>query len=137
MEYVAQPVEWLATLTAVPKGLGSNPGEDRDVCKCIVPLRHGSSLNSRKSSHVVGERGRKVGRPWPRLTKRTDFRLRDRERRGMIFEREGDASAVSYWEDGREKHVFPSGAANRQINAVKRVPDDHDHHLPVERKFVK
>ncbi|GFU06665.1 hypothetical protein TNCV_4352611 [Trichonephila clavipes] len=36
----AQPVEWLATLTAVPLGLGSNPGEDMDVCKCIVPLRH-------------------------------------------------------------------------------------------------
>ncbi|GFY23288.1 hypothetical protein TNCV_3939841 [Trichonephila clavipes] len=28
-------------------GLGSNPGEDMDVCKCIVPLRQGGTLNSR------------------------------------------------------------------------------------------
>ncbi|GFW38031.1 hypothetical protein TNCV_834711 [Trichonephila clavipes] len=36
------------------EGLGSNPGEDRDVCKCIVPLRHGGTLNSRRvaSPHV-------------------------------------------------------------------------------------
>ncbi|GFT64803.1 hypothetical protein TNCV_2256511 [Trichonephila clavipes] len=25
----------------IEKGLGSNPGEDMDVCKCIVPLRCG------------------------------------------------------------------------------------------------
>ncbi|GFX59424.1 uncharacterized protein TNCV_4793601 [Trichonephila clavipes] len=31
-----------------------NPGEDMDVCKCIVPLRHGGTLNSRKSSREVG-----------------------------------------------------------------------------------
>ncbi|GFV58367.1 hypothetical protein TNCV_2556111 [Trichonephila clavipes] len=30
---------WLVTLTAVPLGLGSNPGEEgMDVCKRIVPL---------------------------------------------------------------------------------------------------
>ncbi|GFX05801.1 hypothetical protein TNCV_5089911 [Trichonephila clavipes] len=43
-----QPVEWLATLTAEPLGLGSNPGEEMDVCKCIVPSRHGGTLNSRR-----------------------------------------------------------------------------------------
>ncbi|GFU57345.1 hypothetical protein TNCV_3635301 [Trichonephila clavipes] len=38
----------LATLTSVPLSLGSNPGEDMDVCsKCIVPLWHGGTLNSR------------------------------------------------------------------------------------------
>ncbi|GFX05674.1 uncharacterized protein TNCV_3197911 [Trichonephila clavipes] len=26
--------------------LGSNPGEDMDVCKCIVLFRHGGTLNS-------------------------------------------------------------------------------------------
>ncbi|GFV96733.1 transposable element Tcb1 transposase [Trichonephila clavipes] len=26
--------------------MGSNPGEDMDVCKCIMPLRHGGTLNS-------------------------------------------------------------------------------------------
>ncbi|GFW55904.1 cullin-4A [Trichonephila clavipes] len=31
-------------------GLGSNPGEDMDVCKCIVPLRHGGTLNSRRAA---------------------------------------------------------------------------------------
>ncbi|GFV24660.1 uncharacterized protein TNCV_3339761 [Trichonephila clavipes] len=31
-------------------GLGSNPGEDMDVCKCIVPSRHGGTLNSRRAT---------------------------------------------------------------------------------------
>ncbi|GFV85779.1 cullin-4A [Trichonephila clavipes] len=30
--------------------LGSNPGEGRDVCKCIVPLRHGGTQNSRRAA---------------------------------------------------------------------------------------
>ncbi|GFX21301.1 cullin-4A [Trichonephila clavipes] len=34
----------------MPLGLGSNPGEDTDVCKCIVPLRHGDTLNSRRTA---------------------------------------------------------------------------------------
>ncbi|GFX30654.1 hypothetical protein TNCV_4861781 [Trichonephila clavipes] len=29
-------------------GLGSNPGEGMDACKCIVPLRYGGTLNSRR-----------------------------------------------------------------------------------------
>ncbi|GFW92990.1 uncharacterized protein TNCV_4209261 [Trichonephila clavipes] len=34
--------------------LGSNPGEDMDVCKCIVPSRHGGTLNScRDASSLV------------------------------------------------------------------------------------
>ncbi|GFU98883.1 DUF5641 domain-containing protein [Trichonephila clavipes] len=41
-------------------GLRSNPGEDMDVCKCIVPLRYGGTLNSRKSSREVAGRGREV-----------------------------------------------------------------------------
>ncbi|GFV62407.1 uncharacterized protein TNCV_4680191 [Trichonephila clavipes] len=41
-------IKCLATLTAVPLGLGSNPGEDMDICKCIVPVRHGGNLNSRR-----------------------------------------------------------------------------------------
>ncbi|GFX67585.1 hypothetical protein TNCV_3933271 [Trichonephila clavipes] len=27
-----------------------HPGEDMDVCKCIVPLRHGDTLNSRRAA---------------------------------------------------------------------------------------
>ncbi|GFX23893.1 hypothetical protein TNCV_2729981 [Trichonephila clavipes] len=43
-------------------GLGLNPGEDMDVCKCIVPLWHGGTLNSRRvASRVVGGSGRVVG----------------------------------------------------------------------------
>ncbi|GFW82453.1 uncharacterized protein TNCV_3819321 [Trichonephila clavipes] len=34
----------------VTEVLGSNPGEDMDVCKCIVPLRHGCTLNSRRAA---------------------------------------------------------------------------------------
>ncbi|GFW97408.1 uncharacterized protein TNCV_4990851 [Trichonephila clavipes] len=32
------------------KGLGSNPGEDMDVSKCIVPFRHEGTLNSRRAA---------------------------------------------------------------------------------------
>ncbi|GFT60404.1 uncharacterized protein TNCV_4971701 [Trichonephila clavipes] len=38
------------TRTHLKKGLGSNPGEDMDVWKCIVPLRHGVTINSRQAS---------------------------------------------------------------------------------------
>ncbi|GFW22434.1 uncharacterized protein TNCV_1431851 [Trichonephila clavipes] len=31
-------------------GFGSNPGEDMDVCKCIVSLRHGGTLNRRQAA---------------------------------------------------------------------------------------
>ncbi|GFW30599.1 hypothetical protein TNCV_455371 [Trichonephila clavipes] len=44
-------------------GPGFNPGEGMDVCKCIVPLCHGSTLKSRKSSREVGGKGREVGGP--------------------------------------------------------------------------
>ncbi|GFX12915.1 uncharacterized protein TNCV_3659111 [Trichonephila clavipes] len=51
---VAHPVQWLATLTAMPLSQGSNPGEDMDVCKCIVPSRHGGTLkNCRGASPLV------------------------------------------------------------------------------------
>ncbi|GFX23452.1 cullin-4A [Trichonephila clavipes] len=30
--------------------LGWNPGEDIDVCKCIVTSRHGGTLNSRQAA---------------------------------------------------------------------------------------
>ncbi|GFX70196.1 uncharacterized protein TNCV_4616341 [Trichonephila clavipes] len=40
----------LATLAAVSLGLGSNPGEDMDVCNCIVPSWHGGTLNSRRAA---------------------------------------------------------------------------------------
>ncbi|GFW34758.1 uncharacterized protein TNCV_953861 [Trichonephila clavipes] len=39
------------TLTAVPLGLGSNPGEDMDVSKCIVSSWHGVTLNSRRATN--------------------------------------------------------------------------------------
>ncbi|GFV01830.1 uncharacterized protein TNCV_2550841 [Trichonephila clavipes] len=37
----------------MPLGLGSNPGEDINVCKCIVPLRHGGTLNSRQAASLL------------------------------------------------------------------------------------
>ncbi|GFX03987.1 hypothetical protein TNCV_4678911 [Trichonephila clavipes] len=37
-------------LTSVSLGLGLNPGEDMDVCKCIVPSWHGCTLNSRRAA---------------------------------------------------------------------------------------
>ncbi|GFW70859.1 hypothetical protein TNCV_3366091 [Trichonephila clavipes] len=33
-------------LTAMLLGLGLNPGEGMDVCKCIMPSRHGGTINS-------------------------------------------------------------------------------------------
>ncbi|GFX97301.1 CCHC-type domain-containing protein [Trichonephila clavipes] len=38
--------EWLDGM----EGLGSNLREDMDVCKCIVHLRHGGTLNSRRAA---------------------------------------------------------------------------------------
>ncbi|GFW47403.1 uncharacterized protein TNCV_4536931 [Trichonephila clavipes] len=43
----------LATLTAVPLGLGSNPGEDMVACKRIVSSRHGGTLNSRRAASLL------------------------------------------------------------------------------------
>ncbi|GFV84576.1 cullin-4A [Trichonephila clavipes] len=45
---------WLTTQTAVTLGLGSNPGEDMDVCKCIVPPRQGGTLNSHRAASHLG-----------------------------------------------------------------------------------
>ncbi|GFV63966.1 hypothetical protein TNCV_385411 [Trichonephila clavipes] len=38
-------------------GLGSNPAEDMDVGKCIVPSQHGSTLKSRQAISEVAGRG--------------------------------------------------------------------------------
>ncbi|GFY07645.1 hypothetical protein TNCV_4095151 [Trichonephila clavipes] len=35
-------------LSIVPLGLCSNPKKSMDVCKCIVPLRHGDTPNSHR-----------------------------------------------------------------------------------------
>ncbi|GFX71616.1 hypothetical protein TNCV_2696041 [Trichonephila clavipes] len=37
-------------------GIGSNPGEGIDVCKCIVPLRQGGTLNSRRAASPLVRR---------------------------------------------------------------------------------
>ncbi|GFW81081.1 uncharacterized protein TNCV_4804491 [Trichonephila clavipes] len=42
-------LEWLVKLTAVPLGMGSNLVEGMDVCKYIVPARHGGTLNIRQA----------------------------------------------------------------------------------------
>ncbi|GFW53780.1 hypothetical protein TNCV_3938741 [Trichonephila clavipes] len=42
-DYVRQ---WLATLTVVPWGLSSNPRKGMDICKCIMPVWPGDTLNS-------------------------------------------------------------------------------------------
>ncbi|GFT41806.1 uncharacterized protein TNCV_1666691 [Trichonephila clavipes] len=52
-QVVAHPVEWLATLTAGPLGLGSNPGEDMNGCKCIRPSQRGGTLNSRRAASFL------------------------------------------------------------------------------------
>ncbi|GFU76230.1 hypothetical protein TNCV_527101 [Trichonephila clavipes] len=44
------PSSIVVSEAAVALGLGSNSGEDMDVCKCIGPLRHGGTLNSRRAA---------------------------------------------------------------------------------------
>ncbi|GFX57617.1 hypothetical protein TNCV_2676031 [Trichonephila clavipes] len=44
-----------ATLTAVPQGLGSNPGEGMDVCKRIVSSRHGRTINCLRAASPPGK----------------------------------------------------------------------------------
>ncbi|GFT72036.1 hypothetical protein TNCV_2516551 [Trichonephila clavipes] len=36
-----------------PKELSSNPEEDMAVCKCLVPARHGNTLNSRRAASPI------------------------------------------------------------------------------------
>ncbi|GFT15946.1 hypothetical protein TNCV_3315121 [Trichonephila clavipes] len=47
--------------------MGSNPGVDMDVCKCIVPSRHGCTLNSRRAASplVRLRKGKRSGDLWP------------------------------------------------------------------------
>ncbi|GFS72748.1 cullin-4A [Trichonephila clavipes] len=40
-------------LTALSLGLNSNPGEDMDVCKCVVPSRHGGTLKSCRAARLL------------------------------------------------------------------------------------
>ncbi|GFW05749.1 uncharacterized protein TNCV_4627581 [Trichonephila clavipes] len=39
---------------AMSLGLSSNPRESMDVCKCIEPSRHGSTLKSRRATSPLG-----------------------------------------------------------------------------------
>ncbi|GFT84981.1 DUF4817 domain-containing protein [Trichonephila clavipes] len=49
--------------------MSSNPGQDMDACKCIVPARHGGTLNSRRATSLLvrlvkgEERGRLLTTP--------------------------------------------------------------------------
>ncbi|GFY29530.1 hypothetical protein TNCV_2627001 [Trichonephila clavipes] len=50
------------------RGLGSNFGEDMNVCKCTVPSRHGGTQNSRRAASplvrlVTGEERREAPDP--------------------------------------------------------------------------
>ncbi|GFW53756.1 uncharacterized protein TNCV_3938501 [Trichonephila clavipes] len=49
------PIQYsgITTLAAVRLGLSLNPGEDMDVCKCIVPSRCGGTLNSRQATRPL------------------------------------------------------------------------------------
>ncbi|GFT21332.1 hypothetical protein TNCV_3816181 [Trichonephila clavipes] len=40
-------------LIVAPLGLGSNPEEDMGVCFCIVPSRHGGTLNSSRAASPI------------------------------------------------------------------------------------
>ncbi|GFX07659.1 uncharacterized protein TNCV_4159281 [Trichonephila clavipes] len=66
-DFVNHPVP-STTEHSTSLGIGLNPGENMNVCKCIVPLRHGGTLNSRRAASPLvwlmkGER--EVGDPWP------------------------------------------------------------------------
>ncbi|GFX43014.1 uncharacterized protein TNCV_436301 [Trichonephila clavipes] len=47
---VAGMYPWLPVPLKTRPGIGSNPGESMDVCKCIVPSRHGGTQNSRRAA---------------------------------------------------------------------------------------
>ncbi|GFV32701.1 hypothetical protein TNCV_3890601 [Trichonephila clavipes] len=87
-------------LTAVPLGLGSDPGEDMDVCKCIMPSRHGGTLNSRKSSREVGRKGRERAVP-------ADSALRKQRHRGQRLKNHGEK------DEKKDRYLksFPLGEA--------------------------
>ncbi|GFV68517.1 hypothetical protein TNCV_3129731 [Trichonephila clavipes] len=41
------------SFSSLGMGLGSNPGDGIDVCKCVVPLWHGDTLNSHRSANPL------------------------------------------------------------------------------------
>ncbi|GFW81347.1 hypothetical protein TNCV_376951 [Trichonephila clavipes] len=45
------------------QGLGSNSKENMDVCKRILPLRHGGTLNSRRAVSPFMWKRKRGGRP--------------------------------------------------------------------------
>ncbi|GFW68835.1 uncharacterized protein TNCV_3640481 [Trichonephila clavipes] len=63
-------------LTAVTVGLVSNPREEMNVCKCIVPLRQGGSLNSRQSAS-----------PLARLVKEEEWWETPERHQGVVSEK--------------------------------------------------
>ncbi|GFU26513.1 hypothetical protein TNCV_2463561 [Trichonephila clavipes] len=59
-----------------PEGLGSNPGEGINVCKCILLSRHGVTQNSRRAASphvrlVKGEEKASESLDYPRLILQT------------------------------------------------------------------
>ncbi|GFV65164.1 uncharacterized protein TNCV_2701061 [Trichonephila clavipes] len=49
-EEISVPAVFVSDPDCGAVGLDLNPGEDMDVCNCIVPLRHGGTLNSRQAT---------------------------------------------------------------------------------------
>ncbi|GFT20978.1 hypothetical protein TNCV_3131261 [Trichonephila clavipes] len=52
-KYAVLPVEWLATLTAMSLGMGSNTGQGTGTCRYIVASRHESTLKSRRAAILL------------------------------------------------------------------------------------
>ncbi|GFW96975.1 hypothetical protein TNCV_4801881 [Trichonephila clavipes] len=50
------PVQWFETLPAVSYGFSSNPGEGMGICKCMVPVCRGDTLNSRRATSTLNFR---------------------------------------------------------------------------------
>ncbi|GFY10162.1 hypothetical protein TNCV_360291 [Trichonephila clavipes] len=78
---------WLVTLITVPLGLGSNPGKDMDLYKCIVPLWYGGTLNGCRVAsplvRLVEEKERSSPRESPGLVPNIRISVSAKYRHGL------------------------------------------------------
>ncbi|GFX26292.1 hypothetical protein TNCV_948901 [Trichonephila clavipes] len=83
-------------LTAVPKCLDSNPGEDMDVCKCIVSLKNRGTLNSLRAASPLLRLMEGEERCWIKVLVRFKVRFEDIEMIGFCEQRYQQQLSLCY-----------------------------------------
>ncbi|GFT58970.1 gag-Pol polyprotein [Trichonephila clavipes] len=118
---VAHRVRWLATLTAVPLGLGLNLGDDMDVCKCLMPSRQGGTLNSRRAASPLIRVMNKPTPPQKRLRRCIHLAFRNAKRLLRDKLRQKRISTLTDLAIGKSWSCLFDGQRRAQLSALSRV----------------